>query len=94
MHEMLTIALCLSIGCAVAWLFALYSARGPYLLLWDTALGMIGAALCAAAIYYFAPRLDVVGLVMAGPICAAVAIAASHPVRRAVLARFTRQRAG
>jgi hypothetical protein len=83
--EILTIALCLSIGSAVAWLFALYSTRGPYLLLWDTLFGMIGAALCAVGIAYFVPIIGVVGLVTAGPVCAAIMIVAGQVLLRAVL---------
>jgi hypothetical protein len=86
--QILTIALCLSIGSAVAWLFALYSARGPYLLLWDTLFGMIGAALCAAAIAYFVPIIGVVGLVTAGPACAAMMILVGQVLLRAVLRSF------
>jgi hypothetical protein len=87
--SILTIALCLSIGSAVAWLFALYSARGPYLLFWDTSFGIIGAALCAVAIAYLVPVVGVAGLVMAGPLCAAISIVASHAIRRAISSPFT-----
>jgi hypothetical protein len=86
--QILTIALCLSIGSAVAWMFALYSARGPYLLFWDTLFGMIGAGLCAVGIAYFVPIIGVAGLVTAGPICSAIVIVASHAIRRAILTLF------
>jgi hypothetical protein len=83
--DTLTITLVLSIGCAVAWLFALYSARGPYLLFWDMLIGTIGAGLCALGIVYFVPIVGVAGLVMAGPLCAAFLIVGSHAVRRAIV---------
>jgi hypothetical protein len=82
--NVLTVALCLSIGSAVAWLFALYASRGPYLLFWDTLFGMIGAALCAIAIAYLVPIVGVAGLVLAGPVCAAIAIVGGHAIRRAM----------
>jgi hypothetical protein len=85
--DILTIALCMSIGCAVAWLIALYTTRGVRLLLWDTLFAMIGAVLCALAITWFAPRFGVVGLVMAGPFCAVLAIIVGNAARRAVAAR-------
>jgi hypothetical protein len=45
--DILTIALCISIGSAVAWLLALYTDRGVHALLWDTLFATAGAALCA-----------------------------------------------
>jgi hypothetical protein len=81
--DTLTIALSMSVGCAVAWLIALYSARGPALLLWDVLFGMAGAALCALATAWIAPTLVVVGLLTAGPLCAVVMIVAGHAIRRA-----------
>ena len=68
--DFLTVTLCMCIGTAVAWLFALYTPRGAHLLFWNTFFGMLGAALCALAIFRFAPVLSVVGLVIAGPLCA------------------------
>ena len=82
--DILTVALCMSIGTAVAWLVALYSDRGPYLLLWDNMFGMTGAALCAAAIAWLAPAVGAVGLVIAGPLCAYLAIVAGQAIRRAL----------
>jgi hypothetical protein len=82
--DILTIALCMSIGSAVAWLMALYTERGVHLLLWDVPLGTAGAALCALAIAAIAPRFVVVGLMMAGPFCALAAIFAGHAIRRAL----------
>ena len=70
----LTITLCLCIGQAVAWLIAIYSERGAYLLLWDALFATVGAALCALAIGWLAPKLGVVGLVTAGPCCAVVMV--------------------
>lgn len=83
--DILTIALCMSIGSAVAWLMALYTERGVELLLWDMPFAMAGAALCALAIAAIAPAFVVVGLLMAGPFCAVVAIFAGHAIRRALL---------
>jgi O-antigen/teichoic acid export membrane protein len=82
--EILIIALCLSIGTAVAWLVALYSERGPYLLIWDNVFGMAGAGLCAAAIAWLTPAIGAVGVVIAGPLCAYLAILAGQKIRRAM----------
>jgi hypothetical protein len=87
--EILTIALCLSIGTCVAWLVALYSERGPYLLIWDNVFGMTGAALCAAAIAWLAPAIGAAGLVIGGPVCAWLAIVAGQAIRRALWNRPT-----
>lgn len=80
----LTLALIMSVGCAVAWLIALYSARGPAFLMWDMLFGMIGTALCALAFTWIDVRFRVVGVVTAGPPCAVLMILASHAVRRAL----------
>jgi hypothetical protein len=82
--DILTIALCISIGNAVAWLIALYTDRGVQLLLWDVPFATVGAALCALAIAWIAPTLGVVGLVMAGPLCAVLMIVAGNAIRRAL----------
>ncbi len=78
----LTIALCISIGCCVAWPLALYTRRGVSLLLWDMPLGIAGAALCALAIAWFAPWLGAVGLLIAGPVCALLLILAGGAIIR------------
>ena len=65
--DTLSIALCISIGSCVAWLVALYTPAGTPSLLWNVPLGMAGAALCALAIAWLAPRLGVFGLVIVGP---------------------------
>jgi hypothetical protein len=82
--DILTIALCMSIGSAVAWLMALYTERGVHLLLWDVPFGTAGAALCALAIGAIAPTFVVLGLVTVGPFCALFMIHAGHAVRRAL----------
>lgn len=82
--DILTIALCLSIGNAVAWLIALYTERGVHLLLWDVLFATAGAALRALAIAWIAPTLGVVGLVTAGPFCAVLMIFTGHAIRRAL----------
>jgi hypothetical protein len=81
--DFLTIALVLCIGNAVAWLIALYTERGAYLLLWNLLFGTVGAALCALAITWLAPTLGVAGLVIAGPVFAVLAIVTGQAVRRA-----------
>lgn len=83
----LTIVLCLSIGCAVPWVLALQTKRGERLLLWDTALAMTGAALCALAVAWASPTVRLVTLVVAGPLCAAVMIFAGDAARRALTGR-------
>lgn len=80
--DILTIALCLSVGCVVAWLLALYTARGERRLLSDTALAMLGAAACAFALSWASPTVRLVGLVTAGPVCGLLAIMAADAVRR------------
>ena len=82
--DILTIALCMSIGNAVAWLIALYTERGVRLLLWDVPFATIGAALCAISVAWIEPKLVVVGLVTAGPVCAALMIIAGNAIRRAL----------
>jgi hypothetical protein len=81
--DTLTIALCISIGSAVAWVVALYTSRGVFALLWGVPLGMAGAAVCALAIAWFLPSLGVIGLVIAGPAFALLAIWAGGAVIRA-----------
>ena len=82
--DILTIALCMSIGQAVAWLIALYTERGVHSLLWDMLFATAGAAMCAAAITSVAPTLTVVVLVIAGPLCSVFMIVAGHAIRRAL----------
>src|SRR5687768_14878411 len=74
----------MSIGNAVAWLIALYTERGVPLLLWDVPFATIGAALCAISVAWIEPKLVVVGLVTAGPVCAALMIIAGNAIRRAL----------
>jgi hypothetical protein len=80
----LTLTLCLCIGTMVAWLIAIYTERGAHLLFWNHLFGIAGAALCAVAIPWGAPRWGTAGLVIAGPFCALLAILAGHAVRRAL----------
>ena len=80
----LSIAICLSIGCAVPWMLALYTARGERLLLWDMPLAMAGAAACALAVSWTSPTVRLVVLVAAGPLCAALMIFAGDAARRAL----------
>jgi hypothetical protein len=82
--DLLTASLCMSIGTAVAWLIALYTEDGAHRLFWNTFFGMLGAFLCALAILRFAPVLGVVGLVMAGPIAAWLAIIGGNALRRMI----------
>jgi hypothetical protein len=80
----LSIAICLSIGCAVPWVLALYTSRGERLLLWDMLLATAGAALCALAFWWASPTVRLVVLVVAGPFCAALMIFAGDAGRRAL----------
>jgi hypothetical protein len=90
--DTLTLALIMSIGSAVAWLVALYSSRGPAFLILDVLFGMIGAALCALAITWIDIRFQVLGVVTAGPLCAALMILAGHAARRALTDPTDRRR--
>ena len=78
----LTIAICLSIGCAVPWLMALYTARGERRLLSDTLLAVAGASACAFAVSFASPTIRLVALVLAGPLFAVLAILAGDAARR------------
>jgi hypothetical protein len=80
----LTMALCLSVGCAVAWLLALYTERGPRLLIWNTVFGVAGAALCALVIAWIDPVFVIAGLVMAGPIFSLLFILAGQAIINAL----------
>ena len=80
----LTIALCLSIGCAVPWLMALYTERGERRLLSDTLLAIVGAAACAFAVSFVSPTIRLVALVLVGPLFAVLTILAGDKVRRMV----------
>ena len=82
--DYLTAALVLCIGNAVAWLIALYTEHGAYLLLWNLLFACVGAALCALAIAWIVPTLGVVGLLIAGPPVALLAIYTGQAIRRAV----------
>jgi uncharacterized membrane protein len=89
--DILTMATCLSIGSAVSWLIALYTRRGTEFLLWDFPFAVAGAALCAVAVAWVTPTLGIVGLVIAGPVFAALMIPVGDAVRRR-LGRALRQR--
>ena len=82
--DALTIALSISIGCAVGCV-ALYSERSPTLLPWDLVFATAGAALCALAIAWIVPTLGVIGLLTAGPPCAVLMIVVGHAIRRAII---------
>jgi hypothetical protein len=78
----LAIALCMSVGCAVGWLTALYTEGGAQLLIWNVAFGMVGAALCAMAVAWLAPAFVIPALVTAGPIFSLLAIVVGQAIRR------------
>jgi len=82
--DILTIAIVMSVGNAVAWLLALYTARGVRLLLWDVPFATLGAALCAASIACLDPKLTIVGLVTLGPFCALLMLHIGNAIRRAL----------
>jgi hypothetical protein len=86
--DLLSGTLCISIGCAVAWLLALFTERGVRYLIWDTLSGWIGAALCAWAIALVAPQLGVLGLLVLGPLFSLAAIRAGDAARRKLGAKF------
>jgi hypothetical protein len=90
--DTLIIALCLSIGCAVAWMLALYTARGERRLLSDMALAIVGAAACAFALSWASPTVRLVALVIAGPVCGVLAIKAGDAVRRMLQRRVDGQK--
>jgi len=92
--DFLTVSLSMSIGCAVAWLIALYTPHGERLLFWNTAFGMLGAALCLAALVWIAPEFRVVGLVIAGPFCAYAMIVAGNAIRRTIDQAIRRRHSG
>jgi hypothetical protein len=82
--DFLSGTLCLSIGCMVAWMLALYTERGVRNLIWDTFVGSFGAAICVWTIAWVVPAAGVIGLVAAGPIFALGTIWAAEPLRRAL----------
>jgi hypothetical protein len=90
--DLLTGVLCMSIGSAVAWLIALYTQRGVHLLLWDFPFATAGAALCALAITWIAPAFAIVGLVIAGPLCAALMIFIGDIMKSRLTSAFRRAR--
>ncbi len=79
--------LSLSIGCAVAWLLALYTSRGEKMLIGDTFAATAGAVLSALILWWIAPVYIVVGLLVLGPFSARGAIALADLARRSVSAR-------
>jgi hypothetical protein len=79
--------LSLSIGCAVAWLLALYTPRGERMLIGDTFAGTAGAALCALAFWWIVPAYTVAGLLFLGPVFARVAVALADMLRRLLLGK-------
>jgi uncharacterized membrane protein len=89
--DILTMATCLSVGSAVSWLIALDTRRGTEFLLWDFPFAVAGAALCAVAVAWIAPRFGIVALVTVGPVFAALMIPVGDAVRRR-LGRAIRQR--
>jgi hypothetical protein len=76
----------LSIGCAVAWLLALYTPRGETHLIGDTFVATVGAVLCALLLWWIEPTYTVVGLLFIGPFFARGAIALADRVRRSMFA--------
>jgi hypothetical protein len=76
----------LSIGCAVAWILALYTSRGETHLIGDTFVATAGAVLCALLLWWIAPAYIVVGLPLVGPFFARGAIALADLARRSLFA--------
>ena len=79
--------LSLSIGCAVAWLLALYTSRGERMLIGDTFAATAGAALSALAFWWIAPIYTVVGLLLLGPVFARLAVGVADMLRRLLLGK-------
>jgi hypothetical protein len=79
----LTITLCMCIGSAVAWLIAIYTPDGAYDLIWNVFFGMVGAALCALVLVWTFPVFVIIGVLVAGPLCALLAIVGGTAIRRA-----------
>jgi hypothetical protein len=90
----LTIALCISIGTGVPWLIAIYTDEGASQLIENCVLGLAGTALGATAFTWMFPTYRIVALVSLGPIVAFLTIAAGQAVKRAILSRLSRRRAG
>lgn len=86
----LTIALSLCIGSAVAWVFALYTERGAYLLIWNVFFGVLGALLCALPLSWMEPNLHALGMFTAVPLAAVIAIVSGNAVRRDLSLRKNR----
>jgi len=86
--DILTIALCVSIGTGVPWLIAVYAENRARQLLGNSVFGLAGAALAALAFDRIAPDYRVIALVSVGPVAAYLAILAGQAARRAIAARF------
>jgi hypothetical protein len=89
--DILMIAVCMSIGSAVAWVIALYTTRGVQRLLWDFPFATLGAVLCASVVNWFSPRLVIVALLTAGPLCAVLMLFVGDAIRRAACVRLGRR---
>jgi hypothetical protein len=76
--DVLTIALCLSIGSGVPWLMAIYSEFNARKLIWNTAFSMVGVTLCAVGAARISPTYAIVALVAVGPLCALFTIVAGQ----------------
>jgi hypothetical protein len=88
--DILTMALCISIGTGVPWLMAIHSDNSARQLIWNTLFGMVGVTLCALAFNWLAPIYAIIALISAGPIFALVAIVAGQALKRAVAARLAK----
>lgn len=80
----LTIAMCLCIGNAVAWLLALYTRSGLHRLLWNVLFGVVGATLCALLVNWIGSSYAGIWLMTAGPICSLFAILAGQRITSAL----------
>jgi hypothetical protein len=87
--DILTIALCLSIGTGVPWLIAIYSEEGARQLIENSMFGLTGTALGASAFDWLFASYGIVALVSLGPIVAFLTIAAGQAVKRAILSRLS-----
>lgn len=89
--DILTLALCISIGSAVPWLIAVYSDDGARQLIWNSVFGMAGIAFGACVFNWLSPVYSLIALITAGPLVTLLAIAAGQAARRAILSRLSPQ---
>jgi hypothetical protein len=88
--DILTIALCISIGTGVPWLIAIYSDNGDRQLIENSVLGLAGTALGAGAFNWIFSTYGIIALISLGPVVAFLTITAGQAVKRAILSKLSR----